>query len=80
MLMYFLLPHRVSATCRSLAQTSMRAEFPSGKQPTEYSDEGVQFKMAEVFNLAAVFRMSTFLRLPFTTHKNTKIVDGFLID
>ena len=34
MLMYFLLPHWVPATWRSLAQTSMRAELPSGKQPT----------------------------------------------
>jgi len=29
-----LLPHCVPATCRSLAQTSMSAEFPFGKQPT----------------------------------------------
>ena len=34
MFMYFLLPHSVPATWRSLAQTSMRAELPSGKQPT----------------------------------------------
>ena len=32
--MYFLLPHCVPATWRSRAQTSMRAELPSGKQPT----------------------------------------------
>ena len=30
MFMYFLLPHWVPATWRSLAQTSIRAEFPSG--------------------------------------------------
>ncbi len=34
MLMYFLLPHCVPATCRSLAHTSINAELPSGKQPT----------------------------------------------
>ncbi len=34
MFMYFLLPHWVPATCRRGAQTSMSAEFPSGKQPT----------------------------------------------
>ena len=32
--MYFLLPHWVPATWRSLAQTSIRAELPSGKLPT----------------------------------------------
>ena len=32
--MYFLLPHWVPATWRSRAQTSMRAELPSGKIPT----------------------------------------------
>ena len=32
--MYFLLPHWVHATWRSLAQTSIRAEFPSGNVPT----------------------------------------------
>ena len=32
--MYFLLPHWVPATWRSRAQTSMRAELPSGKVPT----------------------------------------------
>ena len=32
--MYFLLPHWVPATWRSRAQTSMRAELPSGKLPT----------------------------------------------
>ena len=32
--MYFLLPHWVPATWRSLAQTSIRAEFPSGNVPT----------------------------------------------
>ena len=31
---YFLLPHWVPATWRSLAQTSIRAELPSGKLPT----------------------------------------------
>ena len=31
MFMYFLLPHWVPATWRSRAQTSMRAELPSGK-------------------------------------------------
>ena len=31
--MYFLLPHWVSVTWRSLAQTSIRAEFPSGNSP-----------------------------------------------
>ena len=34
MFMYFLLPHWVPATWRSRAQTSMRAELPSGKLPT----------------------------------------------
>ena len=34
MFMYFLLPHWVPATWRSLAQTSIRAEFPSGNVPT----------------------------------------------
>ena len=34
MFMYFLFPHWVPATCRSRAQTSMRAELPSGKLPT----------------------------------------------
>ena len=34
MFMYFLLPHWVPATWRNRAQTSMRAEFPSGKLPT----------------------------------------------
>ena len=34
MFMYFLLPHWVPATWRSLAQTSIRAELPSGKVPT----------------------------------------------
>lgn len=32
--MHFLFPHWVPATWRSLAQTSMRTELPSGKQPT----------------------------------------------
>ena len=32
--MYFLLPHWVLATWRSRAQTSIKAELPSGKQPT----------------------------------------------
>ena len=32
--MYFLLPHWVPATWRSRAQTSIRAELPSGKLPT----------------------------------------------
>ena len=32
--MYFLQPHWVPATCRSLAQTSIRAELPSGNVPT----------------------------------------------
>ena len=31
--MYFLLPHWVPATWRSMAQTSIRAELPSGKVP-----------------------------------------------
>ena len=30
----FLFPTWVPATCRSLAQTSINAEFPSGKEPT----------------------------------------------
>ena len=34
MFIYFLLPHWVPATWRSLAQTSIRAELPSGKLPT----------------------------------------------
>ena len=34
MFMYFLLPYWVSATWRSRAQTSMRADLPSGKLPT----------------------------------------------
>ena len=34
MFMYFLLPHWVPATWRSRAQTSIRAEFPSGNVPT----------------------------------------------
>lgn len=34
MFMYFLLPYWVPATWRNRAQTSMRAEFPSGKLPT----------------------------------------------
>ena len=34
MFMYFLLPHWVPATWRSLAQTSIRAELPSGNVPT----------------------------------------------
>ena len=34
MFMYFLLPHWVPATWRSRAQTSINAEFPSGKAPT----------------------------------------------
>ena len=34
MFMYFSLPHWVSATWRSLAQTSIRAELPSGNVPT----------------------------------------------
>ena len=34
MFMYFLLPHWVPATWRSLAQTIIRAEFPSGNVPT----------------------------------------------
>ena len=34
MFMYFLQPHWVPATWRSLAQTSISAEFPSGKAPT----------------------------------------------
>ena len=32
--MYFLLPHWVPATWRSRAQTSIRAELPSGNAPT----------------------------------------------
>ena len=34
MFMYFLLPHWVPATWRSRAQTSIRAELPSGNVPT----------------------------------------------
>lgn len=34
MFIYFLFPHCVPATCRSRAQTSIKAEFPSGKHPT----------------------------------------------
>ena len=34
MFMYFLLPHWVPATWRSRAQTSIKAEFPSGNVPT----------------------------------------------
>ena len=34
MFMYFLQPHWVPATWRSRAQTSIRAEFPSGNAPT----------------------------------------------
>ena len=34
MFMYFLLPHWVPATWRSRAQTSIRAELPSGNAPT----------------------------------------------
>ena len=34
MFMYFFIPHWVPATCRSRAQTSIRAEFPLGKAPT----------------------------------------------
>lgn len=30
----FLVPHWIPATCRSLAQTSVNEEFPSGKEPT----------------------------------------------
>ena len=38
MFMYFLQPHCVPATWRSLAQTSIRAEFPSGNVPTTRVD------------------------------------------
>ena len=34
MFMYFLQPYWVPATWRSLAQTSIKAEFPSGNVPT----------------------------------------------
>ena len=34
MFKYFLLPHWVPATWRRRAQTSIRAELPSGKVPT----------------------------------------------
>ena len=34
MFMYFLQPHWVPATWRSRAQTSIRAELPSGNVPT----------------------------------------------
>ena len=34
MFLYFLLPHWLPATWRNQAQTSIRAEFPSGKLPT----------------------------------------------
>jgi hypothetical protein len=32
--MYRLVPQALLATCRNLAQTNIRAEFPSGKVPT----------------------------------------------
>ena len=48
MFMYFLLPYWVPATWRNRAQTSMRAEFPSGKLPTTRvrgSEEAVQLAL-----------------------------------
>ena len=36
MLRYRLLPQSLEATCLSLAQTSIRADCPSGKVPTTF--------------------------------------------
>ena len=60
MFMYFLLPHSVPATWRSLAQTSMRAELPSGKQPTitiHEIREGLQLPVSDETVRRAVVKM-----------------------
>ena len=48
--MYFLLPHWVPATWRSRAQTSIRAEFPSGNVPTARVLRRIHFLQLSDYN------------------------------